>query len=193
MLEHFYGLVHAVMLDSIPTVITNSNKFPYWYDSELIALVKEKEKHHKLYIKHGRDKTSDAYSKFSDLRKEIKYKQKYRHIEYVGEIGLEMKQNPKRLWTYANSFKLIKTIPSLMTFNGINLYTISYIVDKFNLFFKSVFKCDTNEVPECPTLDGPLFKVNPITLVEMKEQLQSLNPHSSSGNCCIPTLFSIPD
>ena len=190
-LAYFYDIIHAVMLDCVPTVIINTKKFPYWYDAELITLVKEKELYHKAYIRNGRNVLSDDYTKFCDLRKNIKYKQRHRIVEYSGEIGNEMKTNPKRFWGYVKSLKQSKSLPPVMSLNGVDYCSLYDIVNKFNVFFKSVFKCNSDDVPSCPLSDAPRFILTPTTPEEMLDLLKSLDPHSSSGFSNIPAKLLI--
>ena len=60
------------MKDGIPTVNINARNFPYWYDKELITLMREKERIRINYVKHARDKSSVYHIKFCALRKELK-------------------------------------------------------------------------------------------------------------------------
>ena len=188
-LVYFYDIVHAAMRDCIPTVRINSKKFPYWYDKDLITLVKEKEKYRNIFVKNGRNTSSEAFSHMCDLRKDIKYKQRHRLVEYAREIGSEMKTNSKRFWTYVKSLKLTKSIPSVMSYNDIDYSSIYDIVHQFNVFFKSVFKCNAIDVPPCSIFDAPLFTISPATPAEMLETLRALNPHSSSGFSNIPAII----
>ena len=185
-LSHFYDIIYAVIIDCVPMVTINTKKFPFWYDRELITMVKEKEKYRKMYINNGRNILSNAYSKFCSLRKDVKYKQRHRFLEYTGEIGNEMKTNPKKFWTHVKSLKLSMSLPPVMSFNGVEYCSIYDIVNKFNAFFRSVLKYDSIDVPHCSISDVPRFIITPATPAEVLQFLKSLNPHSSSGFSNIP-------
>ena len=105
-LSHFYDIFFAVIADCVPLVKYNACKFPHWYNSELIALIKEKERARKRFTNCRRDKFFDAYKSFCVLRNEVKNLQKKCHTEYVRQVGSDIKTNPKRFWSYVNSQKL---------------------------------------------------------------------------------------
>ena len=49
-LSHFYDIIFAVIVDCVPLVKYRACRFPNWYNSELIALIKEKERARKRFI-----------------------------------------------------------------------------------------------------------------------------------------------
>ena len=73
---YFYDIVFAIMKDCIPVQRISYKRYPYWFDPQLISLIKSKAKFHREYIRTNRDKTSTAYLKFCHLRKEVKALQK---------------------------------------------------------------------------------------------------------------------
>ena len=102
-LSHFYDIIFAVIADCVPRVKYKPCKFPHWYNPDLIALIKEKEKARKRFTNCCRDKSSDAYKEFSALCNNVKNLQQKCHSEYVQQVGSDIKENPKRFWSYVNS------------------------------------------------------------------------------------------
>ena len=144
---YFNDVIFAVIKDFIPVVHINCRKYPHWYDKGIIALITEKFKCRQQFVESGRDKTSEAHKRFCELRKEVKRAQKSRYEQYIDDIGSEMKTNAKRFWTYVKSLKGTSSIPQIMTYCGNKLKTLSEITNGFNNFFKSVFKCDSDKLP----------------------------------------------
>lgn len=68
--SYFYDIVFAIMKDCIPVQRISHKHYPYWYDREMISLVKSKA--HFNYKKTNCNKLSPEYSLFSKLRKELK-------------------------------------------------------------------------------------------------------------------------
>ena len=99
-LSFFYDVIFAVIADCVPVVKLLKSKFHYWYNSELITRMTEKEHARKLFVKSCRDRESDAYLKFCSLRANVKRMQKDCHTAYVNQVSHEIKDNPKRFWTY---------------------------------------------------------------------------------------------
>ena len=120
----FYDVLYAVIKDNVPRVNIRAHKYPSWYNHELIQLIKDEYKSRKKYINSGRDKLSDAYRKFCNLRAEVKKLQKFLYTEYISSVCTDIKDNPKRLWSFVKSKRSSSTVPSKVTYNSINHYSI---------------------------------------------------------------------
>ena len=187
---YFYDMISAVIADSIPTVKARSREFPYWYDGELISLVLEKERLSAEFKRNGRNKHSTEYTRFSELRRDIKRKQKARHKEYIEDLGEEIKSNPKRFWSYLKNIKVTKTLPNKMFLDSCPYESSDSIAKGFNDFFQTVFKADATEVPFCKYRETPLFQMDTITPDKMKEYLMSLSPQHVVAMITFLQLFS---
>lgn len=188
---HVYDIIFAVMKDTIPTVKIDSKKFPYWYDKDLISLIRQKERVRNIFVKNGRNKSSDNYRQFCELRRQIKTKQKQRQLEYVTDIGKEMKKNSKRFWSYVKKLKTTSGMPQEMSYNKKCYSNYESIVTAFNDFFKSVFNRNIVEKPNCAWCNVPKFNINYVTTIEMQKMLESLNPYTSSGYDNLSAIFLI--
>ena len=96
-------IIFAVIADCVPVTIIKPSKYPYWYKSELIALIKEKERARKTFIKSGRNKNSESFKNFCVLRADIETMLKECHADYVKQITCDIKV--KRFCTYVKSLK----------------------------------------------------------------------------------------
>ena len=188
-LSIFYDIIFAILSDCVPVVKTRNSKFPYWYSKDLIALIKEKECARRTFVKTGRNKDSDAYKIFSSLRSEVKAMQSFCHTNYVKQISDNIKDNPKRFWSYVKSLKNSKTLPSVMIYNGDEITTLRDIAKAFCQYFESVFSTNTTVLPECNMYDVPSFRLSHVTPKEMKAEILSLDRHTNSGYDSVPVLL----
>ena len=187
--SYFYDIVFAIMKDYVPVQRISHKRFPYWFDPELISLVKSKAKTHRDYINTNRDKTSAAYLKFCDLRKQVKALQKSKYLEYIDNIGEEIKTNSKRFWTFVKYLKGISSLPQVMTYGQREMKSYKDIANGFNDFFKSVFKQNASIIPPCDFRDVPLFRFKKIFSDEMLKEIISIKQSTSTGSDKFPATF----
>ena len=105
--------------------------------------------------------------------------QKRLYTEFISSVCSDIKDNPKRFWSFVKSKRSSSTIPSKMTYNGITYSTIQLIATAFNNYFKSVFIIN-DPMEQChfiPFTNVPNFRFSPLTYDEVKEKLKSLNPN----------------
>ena len=190
-LNHVYDMLFAVMKDCVPMQRINHKHYPYWFDREIITVIKQKHKAHREYIRRGRDKNSRSFRRFCELRREVKILQKSKFHEYVENIGEEMKTNSKRFWSFVKSLKDISSLPSTMFYRGSQYNSHVEIANGFNSFFKSVFKLDSDEIPQCNFRDTDLFRIKTIVPDEMLRELRNIKRHTSTGSDNIPAIFLI--
>ena len=79
-----------------------------------------------------------------------------------------------------------------MSFNSTDYCSLRDIASQFNIFFKSVFKCASDDVTLCSKLNAPRFIITPTTPAETLTLLKALDPHSSSGFSNIPAQLCFP-
>ncbi|MEL7308087.1 MAG: hypothetical protein AAGK05_09620, partial [Pseudomonadota bacterium] len=189
-LSYFYDIIFAIIADCVPLVKYNAKKFPHWYNSDLIALIKEKEAARKTFISCGRDKSSNAFKTFCALRADVKKLQKKCHTDYVHDVGNDMKKNPKRFWSYVNSQKKSGSLPKIMFYNNTECSTLNDIVKAFCQYFQSVFIVhNDSRLPQCSVRDVPAFRLPLVTPVQMKGELLALDLKTASGYDKVPALF----
>ena len=94
---------------------------------------------HRDHIKTNRDKSSQAYYEFTELRKAVKNMQKRKFIQYIENIGEEIKINSKRFWTYVKYLKGVSSLPQIMIYRKCELKSYADIANVFNDFFQVRF------------------------------------------------------
>ena len=193
-LSYFYDIIFAVIADSVPIVkLKSSHKFPSWYNSELISLIKDKEHARKLFIRAGRDKNSDAYRSFSSLRADVKALQKACHADFVRNVSEDIKANPKRFWTYVKSLKSSSSLPKVMTLNSFEYTSVKEIVQAFCKYFESMFSVNDNNISfSCyPMCDTPLFQLPKVSPAQMKKEILALDRNTCCGYDKVSAVFLI--
>ena len=189
--DEFYDVLHAVIRDNVPQVNIKVHKYPSWYNHELITLIKQKFKWRKKFVKGGRDVLSFAYKQFSKLRAEVKQMQKHLYTEYISSVCHDIKENPKRFWSFTKSKRSSSSIPSKITYNSNTYSTVRLIATAFNNYFKSVFIND-EPLKDChfiPFKNAPVFRIPPLTYEEVRDKLKSLNHNGASGADNISAIF----
>ena len=190
--EHFYDVLNAVIKECVPTFNVSGNKFPHWYSKDLIATIKHKEKQRCIFLKSGRDTTSDAYMQCCQLRRDIKRMQKHCWKEYVTQLECNINNCPKRFWSHVKSRRKSSSLPLSMTYKNV-LYTTSDAIAKaFSFFFKSIFnQYDFTNMPHSIVVNCPIFSMPLITSHEVRNILRSLDSSTSSGYDNISAKFLI--
>ena len=193
--EYFYDILYAIIKDNIPVVNIKSRRYPHWYDTEIIIMLKEKEKYRKKFIKQGRNKTSFAYQQYSIQRANVKKMQRELYAHYLNKLGSEMKINPKRFWSFVKQKRSNGSLPKEMQHEGVVLKTVKVIATVFNSYFQSVFtpNCVVDNAihQACPFRDVDVFRMPVITPETVLKCLKSLNLNTSTGSDHISATFII--
>ena len=189
--NNFYDVMYAVIDDNVPRVNIRVQKYPTWYTSDLISLIKEKYKWRKKYIKSGSDTMSNAYKQFSCLRADVKRVQKYLYTEYISSVCADMKVNAKRFWSFSKSKRSSSSIPKAVTYNSITYSTTQLIATAFNNYFQSVFISNKliETFNDIPFLNVPTFRMSPLTYDEVRTKLKNLNLNGASGHDNMSAVF----
>ena len=106
------------------------------------------------------------------------------------EVGNDIKQNPKRFWSYVNSRKNSNSLPKVMFYNNTEYSTLCDIVKAFCQYFQSIFIVHNDSLlPQCPILTVPSFRLPLVTPVAMRAELLSLDLKTASGYDKVSALF----
>lgn len=143
--DTFYGVLNTVISEYIPEKkITGDSKYPVWYSSQLIKLIKKKIKVHKKWKCYNR--LSD-YVKFSELRKKTKELSKDCYNLFISRAETNIKSNPKLFWAFIKSKKSVGGIPDTLYFRGSHASDGQSIANLFNSYFHSVFESEACASP----------------------------------------------
>lgn len=116
--------------------INSSSSYPPWFDKDIIAQLKLKNKLRARYLKSmsNIDKLN-----FVTVRNSLKSKIKLSRENYVKTCEANLNDDPSKFWGYVNSMKSDSRIPGNMKFQESILTSSKSIVDGFATHFSSVF------------------------------------------------------
>ena len=182
-LANWCDLFSTTVKDHVPMRQVRSTCDHPWIDSELLSLIKKKEKQRKKA--RVTEKPEDIL-RYHQCRRETKklIVQKKRALK-LGDLVVS---NPKRFWTIVKSATTERSSPNVLC-DGQRILTDP--VSKANLmssFFNSVFSPSSSTPtvypPSC--LDDELLSEIHLSVAEVEAVLVNLNPNNACGLDNIP-------
>ena len=162
----------------------NISKYPSWWNTSLHLATKHK---NKLYRKYRNNSTTRTLYDFRAQRHVVKKLVKKSKFEYEINLSKEIKNNPKRFYSYVNSKKVVReSVSSIEKSDGSITGDPNEIAEALNDHFTSVFtvhRRDTvpieknNEISNDETVI-PELEINESDIVEA---LSRIKPNKSSG------------
>lgn len=171
-------------------VTKTKNQYPVWFNQQLIALLKIKNKVRLKVKKHGNE--SD-YRKFSYLRKYTKKIQSECYKSYINSVESGLQGNIKVFWSYSKSLRKTNCIPKVMHLDDISANDGEHIANIFSKYFSSVYtnsESSTNDyVPSITEHNqSNLGKIH-ISADEIKCFLSKIDSSKGPGPDNIPPFF----
>lgn len=185
MVEAFYARVNDIINRLVPKRFFSKQRFPLWYSTSTIRVIKEKLKFHKKWKCTGRN---CDYLTFSILRSRSKRLIAADYKTYLTSIEAGIANRPQDIWSFIKNKKGSSSgYPTSMTsIDGTVVTTGNDITGAFAEYFSSVFvdgKIDKS-LAACGTGLSPWFSSDSIYNV-----LIQLDEKSSPGPDGIPSLF----
>lgn len=132
---HFYRIIWNIIDQSVPKTIY-SNRYPKWYNKEIISALKNKLHYKNLFKKYGKLKYK---IKFDSIRDTVATLVKSSYAQYICECEKNIKSNPKLFWSFINSKKGNSSVPNMMFLDNQPLRNGQSISDAFARYFESVY------------------------------------------------------
>lgn len=145
-MDLFYDFVEAAVSDHVPTV-TLSRKCPPWFDSQVRAALRDKER---SFVNKKRHPTPENDLDFRSKRKIFKDLAAAKYRAYLVGLIADFKNTPKRFWSFLKAVKLSTVLPSVLFFGGKSAATNHEKANLLNECFGSKFS-----VPSDPNLPLP--------------------------------------
>jgi hypothetical protein len=120
----------------VPKVLIRGTKFPEWFDKEVIHL---RTKKNSVWRKARYNNTPEAWSRFKKIRNNLVALFREKHAQFMCNLGLSVKENPKRFWSFVKSKNKNRSIPQEMKYNETYSDTSEGKANLFNDYFASVF------------------------------------------------------
>ncbi|XP_070567062.1 gamma-aminobutyric acid type B receptor subunit 2-like [Ptychodera flava] len=114
-MERFYDLLTACIDDCVSKIKIRPRKYPIWFTTDLICPLKQKnvaDKHYKA------SQSQESYAVFLEQRKELKQAKKRAYNEYLCDMQDQIIINGKRFWSFVNSRRKNRSLPTSLTYNG---------------------------------------------------------------------------
>lgn len=190
--DSFYDTLNNVFEQCLPKKKSFvKNRFPVWFNKELIFKIKEKE--HYFRMSKKRSQLREYYTqKFHCLRTEVKRLYKICHNNYVKNIEYNIHDNPTNFWAYVKEQRKNCDISYRFNFNGVDLDNDEAIANGFADFFKSVHSpsnLPNNFDTNFPSYNLNNCDINNITENEVLIAIKSLKPKAAIGIDGIPAYF----
>jgi hypothetical protein len=137
--DKFYKYLYNVLDKHVPVHNTNNrknNKFPCWFTSSIINNIKLK---YDSFRKFKNSNNAYYYQRFREYRRLIKRQIASARVAYLSSVQNNIRDDPRKFWSYINSKKGVSRIPGRVTCNGDVFDAPQNIVDAFASFFQSVF------------------------------------------------------
>ena len=189
--DTFYKILNNIFLVAVPYKKETSRRYPHWYTSEIINLIKRKELAYRNYTKY---QTNYNHSVFKNIRSTLKSKVKAAFQAYTINIENNIHSDSSLFWSYVQSKKGRSRIPGIIRDDNTEFSSPSAIVEAFSNFFQSVYatpgdaniNIDPNSITKC------YVNIKLIEEPDVVEAAKKLKNKLTSGTDSIPS-FVVKD
>ncbi|CAH1975592.1 unnamed protein product, partial [Acanthoscelides obtectus] len=137
--EFFYNKLYNAFDTCVPKYArATKRKYPPWFNSAIIKLIKRKEKIHRSYRRNNDPKT---YQTFRELRSKIRIESDEAYKIYVRQAENEIQRDSNKFWGFLNSKRKSTNLSSRMIYNGNELLEpndiLNAFADNFSKYYSS--------------------------------------------------------
>lgn len=188
--DKFYSVLDRVIAKYVPKYKTG-NKFPCWYKSDLIKLIRQKER---ARNKYKRDGTSDSYNRYSSLRAQSKLKIRQCYDDFLLNLQLNIPNNVKLFWSYTKSKRQTNTYNSGFKYENVTSNEPDAVCQMFSNYFKSTYSDEIrNSVNGATTFNinvrPNIVRPTIITDESVLKLLKTVDVNKNGGPDGIPNIF----
>ena len=178
-----------------------------WMSSEILQMIKERDKHLQHFRKFGK---SDDFKAFSCLRNKIQREIRKAKLEYFSSKVDEDKDDPKKLWQHLKNLglkgKQKEEQNICLNIEGEICHEPKIVANHFNSFFTNIASKLVEKLPSCPKMfdtnsgvfrlfysqklqQNASFLLAPVSEDLVYKELLKLNSSKSTGLDEIPERF----
>lgn len=188
----FYLRVSKV-IDTFTPLANFKRKYPTWYSSALIRLLKLKEK---ARYKWKATLQDPNYLIYSGLRSQSKLLVSQCYKDYLIHLQDTTPQNVKTFRTFTKSKRHTNSYPNELTLNGMNSSDPPNMCQMFANYFQSTYTSNTgpHTVPTAiPTSSRTSTQINRIYIApdNVERHLSTLDLNKQEGPDGVPNIFAI--
>ena len=196
MVELFYDILNKIIVKHVPKSKSAGHKYPAWYSTELIRVLREKNKYRIRYSKFKNPLDNISYRLLKDRALKLT-RSDYKN--YITSIESSITSNPKLFWSYLKQKRNGKsTYPSTMHYGDSTARNGTEVCDLFASCFSSLYATSSSG-----TLDDtarPIMTYSSVTPAlcnfsisrDMVEKaLKRLDPLKGAGSDGLPSAFVV--
>ncbi|XP_050680149.1 uncharacterized protein LOC126976049 [Leptidea sinapis] len=190
-LDSFYKIIYKLRDEFVPKCKSRNVKYPPWYTSSLIRMIKEKFKFFRKFKVYG-NKSDEA--SFRVLRERVDATERECYDNYMNNIEQSICTNPKKMFSYVLDRRKRGTIPSIMTFEDKSCTKGDDISELFSDYFYTTFLSNSSPSSQMPPpSSNPAFELGnlEVSCKQVYELLKSLDLKKSSGPDHLPAEFIV--
>ena len=185
----FYSKLYEVLDKFVPKMKKCKRKYPVWFSPELKKMLLSK---NRLFMRYKINKSQFFYTKFTEIRKQCKTKQRLDYQAYLDKIKDNLKEDPKQFWSFIRGKRDGNCMPQSMTYLDRRLETQQEIAAGFAEYFSSVFNSPDDRHSETTVRDVSCCAVTSVTIDEVIGAGRRLKGNRCAGCDAIPE-FLIKD
>lgn len=190
-LGKFYSELYRVTDLYIPKRLLKDSKYPPWYNSALIKILKEKYKYLCKFKVYGN--ISDHLT-YQLLRERANGIEQASYKTYIEKLESSIGNCPKLFWSFIKSKRTNTNFPSSMSYDGNISDNGQGISELFASYFHSTFLASSSSGSCSNPMSGDYnCDINSIEvdLSMVRKQLKSLDLSKSAGPDAIPAIFIV--
>ena len=184
-LTRFQDILFSAINQCIPQVTLRRRSRPPWISNEIMKLIRKKKK---LWKRMKASGSSNLFLKFKEMRKITKKHIHLSYIQYLKDLSVKLKTDPKLFWSFHSMKSKRKRIPEIVYYNETHSTNPTTKVELFNQFFRSVYSAPISEktFPIDDVVNPNLLSSIKTTSSEVKRILQNLDVNKATGADNIP-------
>lgn len=114
-LSNWMDLYLSIIDEHIPQIIIKDNNTRPWINKDVIHILRQKNKLRKIAKKSGQQKDIENYN---SKRKEAKLTLDNKYSDYLNDIKLSFKDNPKKFWSFVKATTKSSSYPLFLKYGN---------------------------------------------------------------------------
>lgn len=135
-IDQFYRITRNIIERFTPTILPKNSKYPKWFSSKLIELIRDKNFY---FDKLKKTNNQTFYTLYKNKRKHVKYELRACESNYTKSIENSIKTNTKAFFAYTKSLNKSNKLPNIMKLNNESSDNPETIANYFAQNFQSVY------------------------------------------------------
>lgn len=191
----FYDIINQLRDQFVPKRQVKERRYPLWYNTALIKIIKEKYKFFKKFKNYGNKSDEVTFYLLRDRARKV---EDICFRNYTSMMESAITNNPKLFWSYVKGMRGGSSYPATMKYLNQTDNTGAGISELFSAYFRSTFlEVDLNSssfsvplVHDVSTAPCDLSGIE-VTTTQVFTLLKGLDRNKSAGPDTLPALLLI--